>query len=610
MADTQATLSVGVKVVDQLTPEMKKIADNATRESNRAAQAVGKIGTGFTNVRSSMRAVGQQFSQVAGLFGFGALAGFSLGSIGNMFEEMQRDIEKAARSLYTFSRAQRSVGLDGSAMVETLKRQADALRTVYGGNRADFTGGANIGRQLGLDGRQLTEALATASELSSAYGVDLASAMQAVTEATLGTQDGYKNLGGILGVLIRDADDAERALQRLRLEGERTRLQYRGASFSPTGFNSENASRISEIDRLLGSLGSSRPAPNARAIENAETRKLAIAGIDRLVSQRDALEPTTTLYDKNRVAEIQMNVALIDLNKSVLDLQKTIELRNQGSRDPVLDQFSATLGLERDNVAAGIERRYRETVARNTLEEELARAERDLQARQLYDRDPRYADRGAGRAVADIKAEYEDLNQRAYESVRYFATSLENNLGDAFTSILNGSKNVGDALRALFQGLVADLTKEAGKEAGKFIVGAIFGAGSPAKAGAGDLGMISGGEGFSSSSIISSARFLTAYRHAPFRALADGGVLNRPTLAVAGENGPEVFMPLRGGKVPVVVQGGGLGGTNVVNVQLNVSAWDAQDAARGVSKAMPQIVASVQKALSSDRGFRNAVKSL
>ena len=609
MADTQATLSVGVKVVDQLTPEMKKVADNATREANRTAQAVGKIGTGFSNARNSVKALGQQFSQIAGLFGFGAVAGFSLGSIGNMFEQMQQDIEKAARSLYTFSRAQRSVGLDGSAMVDTLKRQADALRSAYGGNRADYAGGANIGRQLGLDGTRLTEALASASELASAYGVDLAEAMQAVTTATLGTQDGYKDLGRILGVLIRDADDAERALQRLRLEGEKTRLQYQGQSYSRTGFGNGASDRIAEIDRLLAGIGPSRRAPDARAEEIAATRKLAVAGIDRLTEQRDALAPTTTLYDKNYAAELQMNVALIELNRSVSELQKTIDQRNQGpSPDPTLSLYSATLGNERDNVAAGIERRYRETVSRNTLDAELAQAERDLEARRLYERDPRYADRGANRAVADIKAEYEDLNQRAYESVRYFASSLENNLGEAFTNILNGSKSVGDALRALFQGIVADLTKEAGKEVGKFIVGAIFGAGSPAKAGAGDLGMTASGSGFSGSSLMSGSRFLTAYRNAPMRALADGGLLYQPTLAVAGENGPEAFVPLRGGKIPVMVQGGG--GTNVVNVHLNVSAWDGQDAARGVSKAMPQIVASVQKALASDRAFRNAVKSL
>lgn len=608
MADTQATLSVGVKVVDQLTPEMKKIADNATREANRTAQAVGKVGTGFSNVRASVKSLGQQFSQVGGLFGFGALAGFSLGSIGNVFETMQADIEKAARSLYTFSRAQRSVGLDASAMVDGLKRTADAMRVAYGGTRADYAGGANIGRQLGLDGRQLTEALENASELASAYGIDLAAAMQAVTEATLGTQDGYKQLGSILGLTIKDADDAEKALRRLRLEGEKTRLQYRGQSFSPTGFGNGASDRISEIDRALAGLGASRRAPTARDVEIDDTRKLGIAALDRLTAQRDALAPRNTLYEKNYAAEVEMNQALLDLNKSVLELQKTIEARNQGAGSPRLNGLSETLGVERDNVAAGIDRRYRQTVARNTLDYELEAANRDLEAQRRYERDPRYGDRGVSRAVADIKAEYQDLNQRAYESVRYFASSLENNLGDAFTSILNGSKSVGDAMRALFAGLVADLTKEAGKEVGKFIVGAIFGAGSPAKAGAGDLGMVTGGAGFSGSSLIGGARFLSAYGHAPMRALAEGGVLYQPTLAVAGENGPEAFVPLRGGKIPVMVNGGG--GTNVVHVHLNVSAWDSQDAARGVSKAMPQIVSSVQKALSSDRAFRNAVKSL
>ncbi len=52
----------------------------------------------------------------------------------------------------------------------------------------------------------------------------------------------------------------------------------------------------------------------------------------------------------------------------------------------------------------------------------------------------------------------------------------------------------------------------------------------------------------------------------------EGGVVDKPSLIMAGEGGEEAFVPLKGGKIPV--EGGG-GGTTIINVY-NVSAMDAK----------------------------------
>jgi len=49
---------------------------------------------------------------------------------------------------------------------------------------------------------------------------------------------------------------------------------------------------------------------------------------------------------------------------------------------------------------------------------------------------------------------------------------------------------------------------------------------------------------------------------------ADGGIVNKPTIAMVGEAGPEAFIPLKNGSVPVSFSGGGGGGDNEATNQL------------------------------------------
>jgi len=58
---------------------------------------------------------------------------------------------------------------------------------------------------------------------------------------------------------------------------------------------------------------------------------------------------------------------------------------------------------------------------------------------------------------------------------------------------------------------------------------------------------------------------------------ASGGVVNKPTIGMVGEAGPEAIIPLNGGSVPVEMKGSGSGGVTVINnITVESSGGDAQ----------------------------------
>lgn len=605
MAETAATLSLAIKLSDQLTAELKKVADTTKRETDRAAKSVAGLDTSFGRARTTLKDMSRNLRDLAGGFGFGAAFGLSLTSIVDRFAEWNREVIKTERSLQSFARFQRIVGRESGLLGDAIRKSGQTIKAAFGIETSESAGAALTARALGLQDGQITRALEDASALSQAYGVTLNDAITAVSLTVLGASSGYEKLGESLGVVINNAADAERAMRILRLEYEKASIQNRSGSYAPFGLSVEDNARIRAIDRETASRGGLRARPTAVDAENDALRLRTVQAIERLTAQASALNSSSA----NATREERISSVTAEFDRAQTEvLRDTLALQKQllASNLPGADGLARSLGDQRDDFSAAVQRKQRVAVAQINAEEdakifdrELEDSERELRQRRPEERDPRYADRGQARALADIKAEYNDLNQRAYESTRRLAQGLEDNFADAFQSVLDGSEDLGAAVNNLFRGLVSDLTQEAARQVSKSLVGLIFGAG--------DRGMTTDGAGFSGSSLMSSARFLSAYSNAPMRALADGGVLYRPTLAVAGENGPEAFVPLRGGKIPVSVNGAG--GSTVVNLTLNVSSWDGQDAARSVQKAMPQIVAGVQKAIATDRSMRSAIKS-
>lgn len=89
--------------------------------------------------------------------------------------------------------------------------------------------------------------------------------------------------------------------------------------------------------------------------------------------------------------------------------------------------------------------------------------------------------------------------------------------------------------------------------------------------------------------------------NSPF--MAEGGVLNRPTFTLAGEAGPEAFVPLsRGRSIPVEMRGGGGSGQSTQNVTINiVNPLDGDSVKRMLAKEKDTIAGIIVRD-HNDRG--------
>jgi hypothetical protein len=81
--------------------------------------------------------------------------------------------------------------------------------------------------------------------------------------------------------------------------------------------------------------------------------------------------------------------------------------------------------------------------------------------------------------------------------------------------------------------------------------------------------------------------------------MAAGGILTRPTLALAGEAGAEAFVPLSGGAIPVSLTGGMK--SQVHNYNINIQALDARSV-RDLFNENPELILGVTE--KSARNFR------
>lgn len=187
-------------------------------------------------------------------------------------------------------------------------------------------------------------------------------------------------------------------------------------------------------------------------------------------------------------------------------------------------------------------------------------------------------------AIAEIEAI--EAKKRAMEQMNDIANTMESAMGDAFTSMVDGTKSVGEAFKDMarlivqqlfdvlvVQQLVGSWNSTTGTGTG--IVGAILGA-FQANGGAWSNGT-------------------------QIKAFANGGVVGSPTffgmsggkVGLMGEAGPEAIMPLKrgaDGKLGVAMNGGGGDNVNITN-QINIPGGaDAASVQAAIAKAMPQIV--------------------
>jgi len=171
------------------------------------------------------------------------------------------------------------------------------------------------------------------------------------------------------------------------------------------------------------------------------------------------------------------------------------------------------------------------------------------------------------------------------------ADSIAGSMGDAFMSIVDGTKSVKDAFKDMARAIIAELYQI---YVVKRITGMISGAIMGSAAAGGYFGPAGGVGGGSGATI-------------PF---ADGGVIGGPTnfgmsggrTGLMGEAGPEAIMPLkRGANGKLGVQSEGGSGDVVIHQNFNFAANGDESVKKLIAQAAPQIANMTKSSIISDR---------
>ncbi len=200
------------------------------------------------------------------------------------------------------------------------------------------------------------------------------------------------------------------------------------------------------------------------------------------------------------------------------------------------------------------------------------------------------------RALAEKVAKEEELT-KVFEEQRQaqkdLADTIANSMGDALTSIVDGTKSVSDAFKDMARAIIAELYQI-------YVVKQITGLISSA---------ITGymGAGVSTNSVSGPMQSSVRPQIRPF---ADGGVVSRPTefpmmgggTGLMGEAGPEAIMPLKrgkNGKLGVQAEGGS--GDVIIHQNFNFTANGDESVKKIIAQQAPAIANMTKKQILDDR---------
>jgi len=201
-----------------------------------------------------------------------------------------------------------------------------------------------------------------------------------------------------------------------------------------------------------------------------------------------------------------------------------------------------------------------------------------------------------------VMSDYIDSLKDAENPMQKIADTMRSSLGDAFMSIVDGSKSAGDAFK--------DMARLVLKQAFELLVikpilDSLFGGGS-------------GGGGGNFLTALFSANGNAFEKGGKVTAYANGGVVTAPTgfqhsggLGVMGEAGPEAIMPLKrgkNGKLGVQVEGGSQQPV-VINQSFNFSANGDDSVKRIIAQEAPKIANLTQKQILDQRARGGAFKT-
>ena len=211
---------------------------------------------------------------------------------------------------------------------------------------------------------------------------------------------------------------------------------------------------------------------------------------------------------------------------------------------------------------------------------------------------------GAAKAIA-AQEEQNRVLKEAKEQQNDLAQGIADSMGDAFMSVVDGTKSVKDAFKDMARAIIKQLFEVLVVQR---LVGTV---GSGNVAGSGLAGLLSGTLASANGNVFSGGSHVKAY--------ANGGVVGGPTFfpmtggktGLMGEAGPEAIMPLKrgpNGKLGVQAEGGSQGNV-VVNQSFNFQANGDDSVKRIIAEAAPRIADLTQRQIMDSRRRGGSMKA-
>ena len=568
------SLKKGGAAVDQLATGMN-ISGKAVRRNEIAFQQAGyQVQDFIIQVQGGTNpliAFSQQASQLAGFFAgpWGAMIGLGIAagsSLALAFQALGSEAEAAKGKILSLADAQKALNeatADYQTKIDMLKFGADSeeevrvLQELLAARRED---------QRIRDAMAATDSLRTRTRLS-------------------------KELKANRVVLSQLQGDANSHADK-RAEYDALKAAERAASEKKVT-DAKRASSMADDERMLGEQMADMARQKALSLFNADLAATA-ATLDSVFKSRtlfysirfageetvmgQSLTPSPMKPKQSYEELLAMGVSPDALLGMGLKPKK--KSSGGGSKKSPAEEFAKYLdGLKQQ---AELEKQLV-----GLFDEKRAEEEAVIQARQKYGEVFGTTQEAELRGtLAQIEADKE--RQRVLEEAKaqqeQLASMIAGEMGDAFMSIVDGTKSVKDAFKDMARAIIKELYQI-------FVIKRITGF----------IEGFVGGLGGSSLAPTSSVR-------PQARPFADGGVVGGPTYfpmaggktGLMGEAGPEAIMPLKrgaNGKLGVQMEGGSQGNV-VVNNNISVTGGSDPAAIRmEVAKLMPQITNATKSAV-------------
>jgi len=281
-------------------------------------------------------------------------------------------------------------------------------------------------------------------------------------------------------------------------------------------------------------------------VESIEHERMLSGELDAVIAQQEAMEQA---YD----ARMQANQGVVEA------LEEELELMRLGERER-----AAEIEMRKLSVDATDEQRERVRQLAGEMYEAQNAQRKLTDAGQQGFKELKQAVEGWGKSFARTLASGE-------QDFKGFARSIVQQMQEILIS------KATDPLFSAFGDWVSGAVGGGGKGGGGFDFGSIASSIGNFFGGGGGMG---GGSASFFSSFFADGGVMTSAGPLPLHYYAEGGIVNRPQVRVAGERyTPEAIVPLPNGRaIPVQMQGGGGGGV-VYSPTFNINATSGGDKA-------------------------------